>query len=187
MAGRSEPARVGGLARIPPRISAEYKSPDLRLFEHEGYVEQKVIQRFKLLCHNQGTSWLLTQMKPNCASIAQKILDRQGFKTFLPLEDKTQERNGKFLTTTQPLFPGYLFVAFNAVQGHWRSVNSTHGVTRLVRFGRKTHGFFTFTDTLNVAVDAFKPDVIIHFAARTGVRCSLENRPARYSKIARLI
>ncbi|MBR9843521.1 MAG: transcriptional activator RfaH, partial [Rhodobacteraceae bacterium] len=51
--------------------------------------------------------------------------------------EETRERNGKFVTTTRPLFPGYIFVAFDVDRGLWRSVNSTYGVTQLVSFGRE--------------------------------------------------
>lgn len=87
--------------------------------------------------HDSGTSWFLAQLKPNCASIADKNLKRQGFRTFLPLEEETHQRNGKFVTTMQPLFPGYIFVAFDVARGLWRSVNSTYGITRLVSFGKE--------------------------------------------------
>lgn len=80
-------------------------------------------------------SWYLTQLKPNCAWIAEKNLNRQGFETFLPLEEATTERRGKFVTNVQPLFPGYIFVRLDVSKGSWRSVNSTYGVTRLVSFG----------------------------------------------------
>lgn len=81
-------------------------------------------------------SWFLAQLKPNSAQIAKRNLERQGFKTFLPLEETTQQRSGRFVTARRPLFPGYIFVAFNAVQGCWWAINSTQGITRLVSFGR---------------------------------------------------
>ena len=87
--------------------------------------------------HDPDTSWFLAQVKPNCANIADKNLKRQGFETFLPLKEETRQRNGKFVTATQPLFPGYIFVAFNAARGLWRTINSTYGVTRLVSFGKE--------------------------------------------------
>lgn len=86
---------------------------------------------------DHGSSWFLAQLKPNCASIADRNLKRQGFKTFLPVEEETRQRNGKFVTAVRPLFPGYIFVAFDAARGFWRSVNSTYGVTRLVSFGKE--------------------------------------------------
>jgi transcriptional antiterminator RfaH len=79
--------------------------------------------------------WFLAQLKPNCAKIAGKNLQRQGFETFLPLEDVTQQRRGKFVTVERPLFPGYIFVALDIRSGLWRTVNSTYGITRLVSFG----------------------------------------------------
>ncbi|MGH1331525.1 MAG: transcription termination/antitermination protein NusG [Paracoccaceae bacterium] len=81
-------------------------------------------------------SWFLAQLKPNSSQIAKRNLERQGFETFLPLEETTQQRSGRFVTARRPLFPGYIFVAFNAVQGCWRAINSTQGITRLVSFGR---------------------------------------------------
>ena len=87
--------------------------------------------------HDRGTSWFLAQLKPNCANIADKNLKRQGFQTFLPMEEETRQRNGKFVTAMRPLFPGYIFVAFDVARGLWRTVNSTYGITRLVSFGKE--------------------------------------------------
>ena len=87
--------------------------------------------------HDRETHWFLAQLKPNCAYLAEKNLKRQGFRTFLPLEDRTRRQGAKFVTATQPLFPGYIFVGFDPQRGHWRSVNATQGITRLVSFGGK--------------------------------------------------
>ena len=87
--------------------------------------------------HDRGTNWFLAQMKPNCANIANTNLQRQGFNTFLPLEERTRQRSGKFVNATSPLFPGYIFVAFDVSSGLWRTVNSTYGITRLVSFGEE--------------------------------------------------
>ena len=81
--------------------------------------------------------WFLAQLKPNCAHIAERNLGRQGFETFLPMEEETRTRKGKFITASRPMFPGYIFVAFDAARGLWRSVNSTYGITRLVSFGKE--------------------------------------------------
>lgn len=87
--------------------------------------------------HDRRASWFLAQLKPNCASIADKNLKRQGFQTFLPMEEKTRLRNGKLVTAIRPLFPGYIFVAFDVARGFWRTVNSTYGITRLVSSGKE--------------------------------------------------
>lgn len=87
--------------------------------------------------HNEGVRWFLAQLKPNCANIADKNLKRQGFKTFLPREEWTRKKSGKFVTTTRPLFSGYIFVAFDVAKGLWSKINATSGVTRLVCLGRE--------------------------------------------------
>ena len=85
--------------------------------------------------YDRGTSWFLAQLKPNSVKIADRNLKRQGFRTFLPMEETTKRSRSKFVTTEQPMFPGYIFVAFDVRKGGWRAINSTNGVTRLVSFG----------------------------------------------------
>ncbi|MEM9855058.1 MAG: transcriptional activator RfaH, partial [Pseudomonadota bacterium] len=80
--------------------------------------------------------WYLAQLKPNGAKTAILNLSRQGFRTFLPLHAVTRRAKSKFVTSDQPLFPGYIFVAFEALKGGWQSINSTSGISRLVSFGR---------------------------------------------------
>ncbi len=84
-----------------------------------------------------GVIWFLAQLKPNCARIAVRNLERQGFRTFLPMHRETVRRDTRFANRTQPLFPGYLFVAVDAADGGWSSINGTQGVTRLVSFGSR--------------------------------------------------
>lgn len=85
--------------------------------------------------HDRGTEWFLAQLKPNALRIAERNLRRQAFRTFVPLEQKTMRRNGKFEPVVKPLFPGYLFVSFDPEAGRWHAINSTQGITRLVAFG----------------------------------------------------
>jgi len=87
--------------------------------------------------HDSGTTWFLAQLRPNCAQIAERNLARQGFRTFLPLEQGTARRSGRFVDALMPLFPGYIFVAVQTAAGQWRTINSTYGVTRLVSFGQE--------------------------------------------------
>ena len=87
--------------------------------------------------HDRGTTWFLAQFKPNSHNIAERNLVRQGFRTFLPMQEETKRARGKFITQMRPLFPGYLFVALDMLKGGWRSVNSTYGITRLVSLGKE--------------------------------------------------
>lgn len=80
-------------------------------------------------------AWFLAQLKPNGLKLALRNLDRQGFATFCPRQDRTHRRGTRFVEKDTPLFPGYLFVQFDPNAGCWRAINSTYGVSRLVSFG----------------------------------------------------
>lgn len=81
---------------------------------------------------DNGRAWYLAQLKPNSHRIAERNLLRQGFEVFLPMAEVTRRKAGKFVNSTAPLFPGYIFIAFDPGKSGWRSVNSTLGITRLV-------------------------------------------------------
>lgn len=82
-------------------------------------------------------SWFLAQVRPNANQIATRNLQRQGFLTFQPLELRTIVQRGKLSEQLRPFFAGYLFVAYPAASAPWSLVNSTYGVSRLVRFGER--------------------------------------------------
>jgi len=78
--------------------------------------------------------WFILQFKPNSHLQASKNLNRQGFETFLPLHDTTSRKASRFITTNQPLFPGYMFITFDKAESKWHKINNTYGVSRLVTF-----------------------------------------------------
>ena len=77
-------------------------------------------------------NWYLIQLKRNSCRIAERNLNQQGFKTFLPLQDVTSRRGSKFSTNIKPLFPGYMFVRIKPDGAPWQKINSTLGVLRLI-------------------------------------------------------
>ena len=79
-----------------------------------------------------GSSWFAVNIRPQCERIAVVNLERQGFRSFLPVCLKTVRHARQFRTVVAPLFPGYLFVDLDLTRDRWRSVNSTYGVTGLV-------------------------------------------------------
>lgn len=87
--------------------------------------------------HDSEATWFLAQFKPNSYKIAERNLVRQGFRTFLPLHEETMRVRGKFTVQKRPLFPGYLFVALDMLEGRWRAVYSTYGITRIVSLGKE--------------------------------------------------
>ena len=78
--------------------------------------------------------WFILQFKPNAHHQAAKNLTRQGFETFLPLHDTTSRKSSRFISTSRPLFPSYMFIAFNRTDTKWHKINNTYGVSRLVTF-----------------------------------------------------
>ena len=79
--------------------------------------------------------WFILQFKPNSHRLAERNLHRQGFESFLPLHEVTKHKYNRYVSDLQPLFPGYMFVAFNPESGPWRQINCTTGVSKLVSFG----------------------------------------------------
>lgn len=79
--------------------------------------------------------WYLIQIKSNSYKIAERNLNRQGFKTFMPLLEKTNKGRSKFTNCIKPLFPGYMFVGSEDNIDWWRKINNTLGVSRLLSYG----------------------------------------------------
>lgn len=82
-------------------------------------------------------SWFLAQVRPNADQIARRNLERQGFETFQPMEARTTMRRGKLTDVIRPFFSGYLFASHPYAIVPWSLVDSTYGVSRLVKFGNK--------------------------------------------------
>jgi transcriptional antiterminator RfaH len=77
-----------------------------------------------------SSTWYLIQTKPNAQNVAARNLARQGCDVFLPFLEQTRRTAQQFRTELRPLFPGYLFVGLQAQAPSWRTLNSTHGVSR---------------------------------------------------------
>ena len=80
-------------------------------------------------------SWFLVHCKPNAVNLARQNLINQDFSVFLPLQKLTERKSKQFKTKLCPLFPGYLFTQLDPLSGHWRKINNTRGVARLVQLG----------------------------------------------------
>ena len=83
---------------------------------------------------NNLKKWCVAQLKPNGLERAASNLARQGFETFMPMQKKTIRHARQLKDVLRPVFPGYLFVRFGHDQSHWRKINSTLGIARLVSF-----------------------------------------------------
>ena len=93
--------------------------------------------------------WFILQFKSNSHHLAAKNLTRQGFETFLPLHETTSRITSRFINTSKPLFPGYMFVRFDKAESEWHKINSTYGVSRLITFNSILKSIpTTFVDSL---------------------------------------
>ena len=99
--------------------------------------------------------WFILQFKSNSHHLAAKNLNRQGFETFLPLHETTSRRLSRFINTSKPLFPGYMFIRFDKAESEWHKINSTYGVSRLITFNSILKSIpTTFVDSLMMRCDS---------------------------------
>ena len=98
--------------------------------------------------------WFVLQFKPNSHHLAAKNLNQQGFETFLPLLDTTSRELSRFINTSKPLFPGYMFVRFDRTESYWHKIKNTYGVSRLITFNSSLKSIpSTFVDNLMLRYD----------------------------------
>lgn len=79
--------------------------------------------------------WYVAQTHPRKELSAVDHLRRQGYATFFPQFRVSHIRRHRRETVLKPVFPGYVFVAFDVSSAGWTSINSTRGVRRLVGSG----------------------------------------------------
>ncbi len=79
--------------------------------------------------------WYVVHTRPNDETRALDNLRRQGFETFLPCHKRRRVHARKVTIVERPLFPRYMFVAFDLVAAPWRAILGTFGVTDLLRHG----------------------------------------------------
>jgi len=82
-------------------------------------------------------SWYLIYSKPREEKLAQEHLERQGYKTYLPLILGRIKRRGRSEKSIQAMFPRYLFIYLSDETDNWGPIRSTIGISHLVKFGMK--------------------------------------------------
>ena len=80
-----------------------------------------------------GSRWYVAQTHPHGEAKASLHLRRQSFAVYLPRYLKQRRHARRIEKIAAPLFPGYLFVSIDLATQRWLSIDSTFGVTRLVR------------------------------------------------------
>lgn len=85
-----------------------------------------------------SAQWYLLQCKPMQQDRAEQHLGNQDFQTFTPRHPVKRVRRGKYVTCTEKLFPGYVFIRLDETCD-WRALNATRGVSRVVSFNGQPH------------------------------------------------
>ncbi|MGE0254621.1 MAG: transcription termination/antitermination protein NusG [Alphaproteobacteria bacterium] len=99
-------------------------------------------------------TWFVVHTQPESERRALANLRRQGFEAYLPVFRRRRRHARRVDTVLAPLFPGYLFVRFDADQTRWRSINGTFGVRYLVCAGDEPAPLDdTFVDALRARQD----------------------------------
>lgn len=77
--------------------------------------------------------WYVIHTLTCSEEIALKNLEAQGFDVFLPKYHRLRRHARKADVVQAPLFPRYLFIALDLEKERWLHVNSTRGVSYIVR------------------------------------------------------
>ena len=106
-------------APVAPRVESPYDRPGMWYVVHTyaGY-EQKVRGNLE-------------------NRIASMNMEDQIFETVIPMEDVTEFKNGKKVTVSKKVFPGYLMVRMILDDDSWSVVRNTPAVTGFVGTGAK--------------------------------------------------
>ncbi|NRQ42237.1 transcription/translation regulatory transformer protein RfaH [Rheinheimera sp. YQF-2] len=80
--------------------------------------------------------WYLLYCKPRQELRAQQQLANQGYGSFLPQITQQKLRGNKWLQSTEPMFPRYLFLHLPVGQElNISAIRATRGISDFVRFG----------------------------------------------------
>lgn len=83
----------------------------------------------------RGDAWYLLVTKPRGEEKAQRNLENQDYRAWLPRIRERKRVGGGYRNVVAPMFPRYLFVRLEAGVEDWGPIRSTPGVSGLVRFG----------------------------------------------------
>lgn len=82
-----------------------------------------------------SSRWYVAQTHPHAEIKACQHLGRQGFSYYLPRYLKQRRHARRVDKTVAPLFPRYVFVLIDTTMQRWLAIDSTIGVTKLLRNG----------------------------------------------------
>lgn len=82
-------------------------------------------------------SWYLLYCKRGQHLRAQEHLERQHVQCMIPIIKLEKVIRGRRTMADEPLFPNYMFIAFDPEKIHTTTISATRGVSHFVRFGNQ--------------------------------------------------
>ena len=79
--------------------------------------------------------WYALMSEPQQDAYAEEQLNNQGYTTYRPLAMREKNHRGTPIKVTESLFPRYMFIKLGSRNGNWAPIQSTYGVSDMVRFG----------------------------------------------------
>ena len=89
----------------------------------------------KIISTSNDLKWVAVQLKPNMLNRVIFNLNFQSFDYFAPMKSETIRSGNFFKKIKKLLFPGYIFVRIDPNGLDVKKVDSTFGVSKLVRRG----------------------------------------------------
>ena len=86
---------------------------------------------------DKDTRWFVVQTRVNQEAKAARNLVQQGYQIYMPQYRKRRRHARRVDVVSRPLYPRYLFVAFDPSSKGWRAINSTLGVSNIISVGDK--------------------------------------------------
>lgn len=84
---------------------------------------------------SENSRWYAVRTQPRAEDRAQHNLKNQGFEVFTPRVAHSVRHARRQEWRLSPLFPGYTFIRLDATRQRWRPVDSTFGVSNIVKVG----------------------------------------------------
>ena len=76
--------------------------------------------------------WYAARTKSRQETVALRNLARQQFEAYSPHVEITRTVRRRIITTSEPVFPGYVLIRFALADAAWRAINSTRGIVSLI-------------------------------------------------------
>lgn len=83
------------------------------------------------------SQWVVVYTHVNSETRAENHLRYQGCDVYLPRYAKTRRHARRVERVVRPLFPRYLFVAYEPDKMRWRAIKNTVGVSRIMLEGER--------------------------------------------------